>query len=126
MDFINRGTDMNARGFGDIPVDYTDIMQATAPGNRNINSFYDPTTQLQSYFGRATFNLKERYLLTATVRIDGSTKFGENNRYGTFPSFAAAWNIKNEDFMANTTWLSERSEEHTSELQSRENIVCRL
>ncbi|WP_243403268.1 SusC/RagA family TonB-linked outer membrane protein [Sphingobacterium haloxyli] len=107
MDFINRGTDMNARGFGDIPVDYTDIMQATAPGNRNINSFHDPTTQLQSYFGRATFNLKERYLLTATVRVDGSTKFGENNRYGTFPSFAAAWNIKNEGFMTDMTWLNE-------------------
>lgn len=107
MDFMNRGTDMNARGFGDIAVNYTDIMQATAPGNRNINSFYDPTTQLQSYFGRATFNLKERYLLTATVRIDGSTKFGENNRYGTFPSFAAAWNVKNEEFMSSTTWLSE-------------------
>ncbi|WP_245893619.1 SusC/RagA family TonB-linked outer membrane protein [Sphingobacterium gobiense] len=107
MDFMNRGTDMNARGFGDIPVDYTDIMQATAPGNRNINSFHDPTTQLQSYFGRATFNFKERYLLTATVRVDGSTKFGENNRYGTFPSFATAWNVKNEGFMAHTDWLSE-------------------
>ena len=107
MDFVNRGTDMDAKGFGDIQVDYTDIMQATAPGNRNINSFRDPTTQLQSYFGRATFNFKERYLLTGTVRVDGSTKFGENNRYGTFPSFAAAWNIKNEEFMANTNWLSE-------------------
>lgn len=107
MDFINRGTDMNARGFGDIPVDYTDVMQATAPGNRNLNSFNDPTTQLQSYFGRATFNFKDRYLLTATVRIDGSTRFGENNRYGTFPSFAGAWNLKNEDFMADVAWLNQ-------------------
>jgi len=107
MDFINRGTDMNARGFGDIQVDYTDVMQATAPGNRNLNSFNDPTTQLQSYFGRATFNFKDRYLLTATVRIDGSTRFGENNRYGTFPSFAGAWNMKNEDFLADVTWLNQ-------------------
>jgi len=107
MDFINRGTDMNAKGFGDLPVDYTDVMQATAPGNRVLNSFNDPTTQLQSYFGRATFNFKDRYLLTATVRADGSTRFGENNRYGTFPSFAAAWNIKNEDFMADAAWLSQ-------------------
>lgn len=106
MDFINRGTDMNARGFGDIQANYTDIMQATAPANRNMSSFSDPVTQLQSYFGRATFNLKERYLLTATVRVDGSTKFGENNRYGTFPSFAAAWNIKNENFLTHTNWLS--------------------
>ncbi|MEH6308186.1 SusC/RagA family TonB-linked outer membrane protein [Olivibacter sp. CPCC 100613] len=107
MDFINRGTDMNAKGFGDLPVDYTDVMQATAPANRVLNSFNDPTTQLQSYFGRATFNFKDRYLLTATVRVDGSTRFGENNKYGTFPSFAGAWNLKNEDFLANTTWLSQ-------------------
>lgn len=105
MDFVSRGTEMNARGFGDIPLNYTDIMQATAPGNRNMSSFSDPTTQLQSYFGRATLNWKDRYLLTGTVRVDGSTKFGENNRYGTFPSFAVAWNIMNEDFMNNTTWL---------------------
>lgn len=107
MDFVNRGTDMNARGFGNLPVDYTDVMQATAPANRVLNSFNDPTTQLQSYFGRATFNFKDRYLLTATVRVDGSTRFGENNKYGTFPSFAAAWNIKNEDFLADATWLNQ-------------------
>ncbi|QNL49428.1 SusC/RagA family TonB-linked outer membrane protein [Olivibacter sp. SDN3] len=107
MDFVNRGTDMNARGFGNLPVDYTDVMQATAPANRVLNSFNDPTTQLQSYFGRATFNFKDRYLLTATVRVDGSTRFGENNKYGTFPSFAGAWNIKNEDFLANATWLNQ-------------------
>ncbi|GAA4793276.1 TonB-dependent receptor [Olivibacter ginsenosidimutans] len=106
-DYVNRGSDMNAKGFGDLPVDYTDVMQATAPANRVLNSFNDPTTQLQSYFGRATFNFKDRYLLTATVRVDGSTRFGENNRYGTFPSFAAAWNLKNEDFLADATWLSQ-------------------
>jgi iron complex outermembrane receptor protein len=53
---------------------------------------------LQSYFGRAVFNYNDRFLLTGTFRADGSTKFGTNNKYGYFPSFAAAWNITKEDF----------------------------
>jgi TonB-linked SusC/RagA family outer membrane protein len=55
--------------------------------------------ELQSYFGRATYQFKERYLLTGTVRVDGSTKFGENKKYGTFPSFSAGWRISEEPFM---------------------------
>jgi TonB-linked SusC/RagA family outer membrane protein len=54
---------------------------------------------LQSYFGRANYNFKEKYLLTATVRVDGSSRFGINNKYGTFPSVAAAWRISQESFM---------------------------
>ncbi|MBC3784889.1 SusC/RagA family TonB-linked outer membrane protein [Spirosoma utsteinense] len=54
---------------------------------------------LQSFFGRANYNFKEKYLLTATVRVDGSSRFGVNNKYGTFPSVAAAWRISQEDFM---------------------------
>lgn len=106
MNFINRGSDMDATGFGDIPVDYTDVMQATAPANRETNSFNDPTTELQSFFGRVNFNYNDRYLLTATLRSDGSTRFGENNKYGFFPSFAAAWNIHNEDFFG-VSWISQ-------------------
>ena len=55
--------------------------------------------ELQSYFGRATYSYKSRYMVTGTIRIDGSSKFGENNRYGTFPSFAAGWRISEESFM---------------------------
>jgi TonB-linked SusC/RagA family outer membrane protein len=103
----NKGTNMNATGFGDIPVDYTDALQATPPNNRRMSSFNDPTYELQSYFARAIFNYAGKYLLTATVRADGSTRFGSKNRYGYFPSFSAAWNIKNEDFMANVEWLDQ-------------------
>jgi iron complex outermembrane receptor protein len=55
--------------------------------------------ELQSFFGRATYNYKGKYMLTGTVRVDGSSKFGENNKYGTFPSFAAGWRISEESFM---------------------------
>lgn len=64
-----------------------------------ISSFVDPITELQSFFGRAILNYKERYLLTATFRADGSTKFGNNNKYGYFPSVSAAWDLSQESFM---------------------------
>jgi TonB-linked SusC/RagA family outer membrane protein len=105
--YVRKGLNSNAKGFGEIPVDYTDAMQVTAPANRSINSFNDPTTELQSFFARAVFNYADKYLLTATVRADGSTRFGSENRYGYFPSFAAAWNIKNEDFLTNVGWLNQ-------------------
>lgn len=53
---------------------------------------------LQSYFGRVNYTYNEKYLLTATLRIDGSSKFGKDNKYGTFPAFAAKWRVLKEDF----------------------------
>ena len=58
--------------------------------------------ELQSFFGRLNYGFKNKYLLTATLRADGSSKFGENNKYGFFPSVGLGWNISNEDFMANS------------------------
>ncbi len=58
---------------------------------------------LMSFMGRANYSYKGKYLLTATVRADGSSRFGQNNKYGVFPSVAAAWNIKDEDFLKNST-----------------------
>lgn len=60
-----------------------------------------------SVFGRANYNFDNRYLLTATLRADGSSRFGVNHRWGYFPSFAAAWRISSEKFMEETqNWLS--------------------
>ena len=56
--------------------------------------------ELQSFFGRVNYGYADKYLVTATLRADGSSKFGENNKYGYFPSLALGWNIVNEDFMA--------------------------
>jgi len=105
--FINKGTVNTATGFGNIDADYTDAFQTTAPANRTLSAFNNPTTELQSYFARAIFNYDNRYILTATFRADGSTKFGKANRYGYFPSFAAAWDIKKEGFLAGTEWMDQ-------------------
>lgn len=61
---------------------------------------------LNSYFGRFNYNLKEKYLVTFTGRIDGSSKFGEANRYAVFPSAAMAWRISEEDFLKDSRTIS--------------------
>jgi len=104
LKFTNKGSSISAYGpdipggFGNYGLDYTDYIQYSNSANRTINSFVDPVSELQSYFGRAIINYKDKYLLTGTIRADGSTKFGSKNRYGYFPSFSAAWNIDREDF----------------------------
>lgn len=60
----------------------------------------------QSFFGRINYNFKEKYLFEFNVRRDGSSKFGPQNRYGTFPSFGVGWNISNEEFMRSTSFVS--------------------
>jgi len=105
LKFTNKGSSMTAYGpgggFGNYGLDYTNYIQYSNSSNRTITSFVDPISELQSYFARGVFNFKEKYLLTLTFRADGSTKFGENNKYGYFPSFGAAWNIDREEFFEN-------------------------
>ncbi len=55
--------------------------------------------ELQSFFARVNYQYHDKYLLTATLRADGSSKFGANNKYGFFPSFSAGWKISEEEFM---------------------------
>ncbi|MBI5370703.1 MAG: SusC/RagA family TonB-linked outer membrane protein [Sphingobacteriales bacterium] len=103
LKFKNSGYDIGGfgitgTGFGDYGFDYESYIQFTNPTNRSMASYADPTNELQSYFLRTGVNYKDKYLLTATIRRDGSTKFGVNNLYGNFPSVAAAWNISKEDF----------------------------
>ncbi|MCE7064275.1 TonB-dependent receptor [Dyadobacter sp. CY326] len=62
---------------------------------------------LFSIFGKINYSLKDRYLLEATVRRDGSSRFGQNNRYGTFPAFSAGWRLSEEAFLKPLTWLDD-------------------
>ena len=63
--------------------------------------------RLSSLFARLSYNYDEKYMFQATIRRDGSSRFGSNNKYGTFPSFSVGWNIMNEKFMENTRdWLT--------------------
>ncbi len=63
--------------------------------------------QMESYFARLNYSLKNKYLITATGRVDGSSKFGKNNKYAFFPSAALGWRVAEENFMESTkAWLS--------------------
>lgn len=64
------------------------------------------TNRLVSLFGRGIYNYGSKYYLTATIRRDGSSKFGANNKWGWFPSASVMWNITNEDFMKNVDFVS--------------------
>ncbi|HEY5746575.1 MAG TPA: SusC/RagA family TonB-linked outer membrane protein [Chryseolinea sp.] len=75
-------------------------------GQSNYVSSYKNTSALISFFGRATVNLTDKYNITATVRRDGSTKFGANNKWGTFPSLAAGWTLSNEGFLSGGSTLN--------------------
>ncbi|RZK47189.1 MAG: TonB-dependent receptor, partial [Pedobacter sp.] len=103
LKYTNKGSAVNAfgpdaGGFGSYGIDYSDYIQYSNASSRGISSFIDPVSELQSYFARAVLNLKDKYLLTATFRADGSTKFGSNNNYGYFPSVSASWVVSKEDF----------------------------
>ena len=73
-----------------------------------INDVYSADDKLLSFFGRANYNFKDKYLLSATFRADASSKFASNNRWGYFPSAAIAWRISSEPFMKGASkWLDD-------------------
>lgn len=92
------GSSMSVRG---IPVEsMRQYNFGAAEEILGTDSFYEKWS-LISYMGRINYGYDDRYLLTATARLDGSSRFGEDNKYGLFPSVAFAWNIDNEGFMQN-------------------------
>ena len=103
-----KGTSLTGQDYTGVPdgLDYTNFLEVGTNSSKRFFSFYDPVQEIRSYFGRGIINYQDKYLLTATFRADGSSKFGSNNRYGYFPSFAAAWNISNEAFMKEITFVN--------------------
>ena len=69
------------------------------PDNKQGNGAYNADVHTISYFARASYSLMDRYIVTGTIRRDGSSNFGSGNRWGTFPSVAGAWRISEEPFM---------------------------
>ncbi|MHC0442375.1 SusC/RagA family TonB-linked outer membrane protein [Flavobacterium sp. 3-210] len=72
----------------------------------SVDNFYYPDDKLLSFFGRANYDYKDKYLLTATYRADGSSKFLGDNKWGFFPAAAAAWKISGEEFLKDASWIN--------------------
>jgi len=83
-----------------------DISLSNDPATRTGSGAYNMEGRSISYFGRAMYSMMDRYILTATVRRDGSSNFASANRFGTFPSAAAAWRISEESFMKEIPTIS--------------------
>ncbi|MFT4032020.1 MAG: TonB-dependent receptor [Siphonobacter sp.] len=75
----------------------------------SISSVYSSLTEwsLQSFMARVNYSYKERYLFTVTGRYDGSSRFGDDTKYGFFPSMAFGWNMSEEPFLKNVAWLNQ-------------------
>lgn len=76
-------------------------------GNVNNAQPIQKDYQLVSYLGRANLSILDKYLITASFRADGSSKFAKGNRWGYFPSASLAWRMEQEEFMKNISWLSQ-------------------
>ncbi|CAG4991608.1 TonB-dependent receptor P3 [Dyadobacter sp. CECT 9275] len=74
--------------------------------NRTVSSFRS-SQRLDSYMGRINYGFRDKYFLDLTARVDGSSKFGANHKYGFFPAVSAAWRIIEEPFMKDIRWLSD-------------------
>ncbi|WMN10860.1 SusC/RagA family TonB-linked outer membrane protein [Marivirga salinae] len=74
----------------------------SVPVDAVVENNYGNYNELQSFFGRINYSLYDKFLFTATIRTDGSTRFGGDNKYGIFPSGAFAWRISDEDWAAET------------------------
>lgn len=83
------------------------VVDATHPYQKTDSSTYITENYLVSFFGRVNYTLKGKYLLTLTVRDDGSSRFAKKNQWGLFPSAAFAWKMKDESFLKDVQALSE-------------------
>lgn len=101
--YENTGSAKVAWGLNSPVVNASDVFVKDINNFKNTKLYYLPynnKAELQSVFGRVNYSIKNKYYFTATVRMDGSSQFGTDNRYGTFPAFAAKWKLLNEEFAA--------------------------
>lgn len=113
QNFVNEYKQKIGWGLNTPVVAPTDVFVKEFDNFKNYQELFPgyDKNELQSFFGRVNYSFADKYFLTATVRVDGSSKFGANNRYGTFPAFAAKWKLVNEKFAENSIgkWFSDFS-----------------
>lgn len=108
------------KDYGKPYIDYSDGTQAD--GQMWASGSPSAKSKLASYFFRASYNYAERYMAEVTVRRDGSSRFGANNHWATFPSFSLGWNIHKEDFINLPSWWSTAKARFSWGKNGNENI----
>lgn len=101
------GKNLSADGRAPFSGDPNYITISTLDIRNPANSVKDNGITFNSYFGRAIYSFKDKYIITGVIRRDGSSRFGSNNRYGVFPAVSAAWRLSDESFMKGLAWVSD-------------------
>ncbi|MBN3521865.1 TonB-dependent receptor [Algoriphagus lutimaris] len=107
---LNTGAGRNMSASGQNPFsrdpDFINISNLPV-SSRQVNSNLFKGVNFNSYFGRVNYTFNDKYLVSAVVRRDGSSRFGSNSRYGVFPAFSAAWRLSSEPFLQSATWIDD-------------------
>ena len=101
------GKELRADGRNPFSGDPNYITISTLDIRNPATSVKDNGITFNSYFGRAIYNLKDKYIITGVLRRDGSSRFGANPRYGIFPAVSAAWRLSDEPFMKQFAWVTD-------------------
>ena len=96
-DFPNDGLTSDNLGSGEYAKEEGEVMMGS----------YQNDAKLIAFFGRVSYNYDDRYMLTASLRHEGSSKFGIDNKWGNFPAISAGWRISSENFMKDITWIKD-------------------
>jgi TonB-linked SusC/RagA family outer membrane protein len=102
---IGRGVEGDRAGY--FSDDYLYRTLSNGANITNATSYLNTPTTLVSQFLRADYSFMDKYMLSATVRRDGSSRFGKSNRYGVFPSFSAAWRVSDESFFQGVSFIND-------------------
>ncbi len=102
----NNNTDVYGVGFESDDLTYHYLQGNEQKENAYLGSDFNTTT-LSSFIGRVVYTYNKRYAITGTTRMDGSSKFGPKNKWGTFPSISASWDVAQENFLKDSNYLNQ-------------------
>lgn len=104
-EFYGRYVSANATDLFSVDPNYANVSNGTK--NNLAGSYANQPTSQQSFFGKADYIYNDRYILSGTIRRDGSSVFGPNKRWGTFPAGTVAWRMSQEDFLKGVNWVND-------------------
>ena len=107
QNFLYDGQSIENKGFPTDDAKYFQIGNGDASKEYLNASSYRNSNTLAAVFGRVNYNYAEKYLVSASLRREGSSRFGENNKWGWFPAVSLGWRITGEDFMQDKTWAND-------------------
>ncbi len=108
QEVLDQGSGFTISGFGLDPFsENVDYIGLTTLSNRTVEGAPFNGVRFASYFSRINYDYADKYMVSAVLRRDGSSRFGQNNRYGFFPAFSAAWRISSERFMQKFTFIDD-------------------